>query len=47
MMFRDDESRIRTDNAPVNFTMLRHIAQNLYRNFPTKDPMRLKHKIAA
>jgi len=26
MMFRDDESRIRKDYAPANFTTLKHIA---------------------
>ena len=27
--FREDESRIRKDNAPQNFAVLRHIASNL------------------
>ena len=27
--FREDESRIRKDNAPENFAILRHIALNL------------------
>ena len=27
--FREDESRIRKDNAPANFAILRHIALNL------------------
>jgi hypothetical protein len=47
MMFRDDECRIRTENAPANFTTLRHIGQNLYRKSPAKDSMRLKRKAAA
>ena len=47
MMFRDDECRIRTQQAPANFTTLRHMAQNLYRKSPTKDSMRLKPKTAA
>jgi DDE family transposase len=47
MMFRDDECRIRTENAPANFTTLRHMAQNLYRKSPAKDSMRLKRKTAA
>ena len=47
MMFRDDECRIRTQNAPANFTTLRHMAQNLYRKSPAKDSMRLKRKTAA
>jgi len=47
MMFRDDECRIRTQNAPANFTTLRHMAQNLYRKAPSKDSLRLKRKTAA
>ena len=47
MMFRDDECRIRTQNAPANFTTLRHMAQNLYRKAPGKDSLRLKRKTAA
>ena len=31
MVFRDDESRVRTDNAPANFATCRHIAHNLTR----------------
>ena len=31
MTFRDDESRIRKDHAPANFTTLKHIAYNLIR----------------
>src|SRR5208283_1625707 len=29
MVFRDDECRVRTENAPANFTTLKHMAQNL------------------
>ena len=29
--FREDESRIRKDNSPENFAVLRHIALNLIR----------------
>jgi predicted transposase YbfD/YdcC len=47
MMFRDDESRIRKDHAPANFTTLKHIAYNLIRRAPGKDSLRLKRKIAA
>jgi predicted transposase YbfD/YdcC len=36
MMFRDDESRIRKDHAPANFTTLKHIAYNLIRRAPQK-----------
>ena len=47
MVFRDDESRVRTDHAPANFTTLRHIAHNLIRRAPGKDSLRLKRKVAA
>ncbi len=46
MVFRDDECRIRTDNAPANFTTLRHIAHNMIRKAPGKDSFRLKRKVA-
>jgi predicted transposase YbfD/YdcC len=29
MMFRDDKCRVRTDNAPANFTTIKHMALNL------------------
>src|SRR6266852_7531628 len=35
MVFRDDECRIRTDNALANFTTLKHIAHNLIRKAPS------------
>ena len=38
MIFRDDECRIRTDHAPANFTTIKHIAPNLLRRKPGKDP---------
>jgi predicted transposase YbfD/YdcC len=47
MTFRDDESRIRKDHAPANFTTLKHIAYNLIRTAPGKDSLRLKRKVAA
>ncbi len=47
MVFRDDECRLRTDNAPANFTTLKHIALNLTRRAPGKDSLRLKRKVAA
>jgi predicted transposase YbfD/YdcC len=47
MVFRDDESRLRTDNAPANFTTLKHMALNLIRRAPGKDSLRLKRKVAA
>lgn len=46
MVFRDDECRVRTENAPANFTTLKHMAQNLIRKAPGKDSQRLKRKTA-
>jgi predicted transposase YbfD/YdcC len=46
MLFRDDECRVRTDNAPENFTTLKHMANNLIRKAPGKDSQRLKPKTA-
>jgi len=28
MVFRDDECRVRTENAPANFTTLKHMAEH-------------------
>jgi predicted transposase YbfD/YdcC len=47
MIFRDDECRVRTDHAPANFTIIKHIALNLLRRAPGKDSLRLRRKIAA
>ena len=47
MTFRDDECRIRNDQAPANFTTIKHIAHNLIRRVPGKDSVRLKRKTAA
>lgn len=47
MVFRDDECRVRTDNAPANFTTLKHMAHNLIRKAPGKDSLRLRRKVAA
>jgi predicted transposase YbfD/YdcC len=47
MVFRDDECRVRTDNAPANFTTIKHIATNLLRLPITKDSLRSRRKIAA
>jgi predicted transposase YbfD/YdcC len=46
MVFRDDECRVRTENAPANFTTLKHMAQNLIKKAPGKDSQRLKRKTA-
>ena len=47
MVFRDDECRIRKDNAPANFAVIKHIANNLLRASPGKESMRLKRRMAA
>ena len=47
MVFRDDECRIRKDNAPANFATVKHMASNLLRQTPGKDSLRVKRKIAA
>ena len=47
MVFRDDECRIRTANAPVNFATVKHMASNLLRLAPGKDSLRVKRKLAA
>ena len=31
MIFRDDECRVRTDNAPANFATIKHMAYNVMR----------------
>ena len=41
MIFRDDESRVRTKNAPANFTTIKHMAHNLIRKAPGRDSLRL------
>jgi predicted transposase YbfD/YdcC len=47
MVFRDDECRIRKDNAPANFSTIKHMASNLLRRAPGKDSLRVKRKMAA
>jgi predicted transposase YbfD/YdcC len=47
MVFRDDECRIRKDNAPANFATVKHMASNLLRQVHGKDSLRVKRKIAA
>src|SRR5438270_6284972 len=46
MVFRDDACRVRTDHAPANFAIIRHMAQNLIRKAPGKISVRLKRKAA-
>lgn len=47
MVFRDDECRIRRDNAPANFATVKHIASNLMRTKADKHSMRAKRRLAA
>ena len=47
MTFRDDECRIRTENAPENVVTLKHMAINLARRKKGKDSVRLALKTAA
>ena len=44
MVFRDDECRVRTDQAPANFTTLKHMAHNLIRKAPGKDTLASNEK---
>jgi len=46
MTFRDDQSRVRTDNAPAIFAIMKHITANLLRLAPGKDSINLKRKTA-
>ena len=46
MTFRDDECRVRTDHAPANMAVIRHMAQNLIRRAPGKTSLRLRRKTA-
>jgi hypothetical protein len=46
IVFRDDECRVRTENAPSNFVTLKHMANNLIRRAPGKDSQRLKRMTA-
>lgn len=47
MAFKDDESRVRTDQAPENFVTIKHMAANLARKTPGRDSIRLRLKTAA
>jgi predicted transposase YbfD/YdcC len=47
MVFRDDECRVRTRNAPANFTTIKHMTHNLIRRAPGKDSLRVRRKVAA
>jgi predicted transposase YbfD/YdcC len=49
MMLRDDECRVRTDNAPANFTTIKHMALNLIRlkSSSKKDSLRVRRFVAS
>ena len=47
MVFRDDECRVRTDNAPFNLAIVKHIVLNLLRTGKSKDSLRMRRKVAA
>jgi predicted transposase YbfD/YdcC len=47
MVFRDDECRVRTDNAAANFTTLKHMSLNLLRRPPGKQSIRGRRKAAS
>jgi hypothetical protein len=47
MMFHDDECRVRTENAPANFTTIKPMAYNLLRTAGGKDSLRQRRKVAA
>jgi predicted transposase YbfD/YdcC len=49
MMFRDDECRVRTDNAPANFTTIKHMALNLIRlkSSGKRDSMKTRRFVAS
>lgn len=47
MLFRDDECRIRTANAPANLATIKHMAGNLLRHGAGKQSLRVKRRLAA
>jgi predicted transposase YbfD/YdcC len=47
MVFRDDESRARTDHAPANFTTIKHMAANLLRRPTGTQSLRARRKAAS
>ena len=47
MVFRDDESRVRTEHAPANFTTIKHMALNLLRRPAGKLSLRGRRKAAS
>jgi len=47
MVFRDDECRVRIDNAPFNLAIVKPIALNVLRTRKSKDSLRVRRKVAA
>ncbi len=47
MVFRDDECRVRTDNAAANFTTIKHMSLNLLRRPASKQSIRARRKAAS
>ena len=47
MVFRDDECRVRTDNAPFILHMVKQLALNLLRTGKSRDSLRMRRKVAA
>ena len=47
MVFRDDECRVRTDNAAANFTTIKHMALNLLRHPQGRQSIRGRRKAAS
>ena len=47
MVFRDDESRVRTEQAPANFTTIKHMALILLRRPAAKLSLRGRRKAAS
>jgi len=45
--FAEDASRVRLDNAPENFAVLRHVAFNLLKNHPSQTSLKRKRFRAA
>jgi len=41
---KEDASRTRKDNSPENFAVVRHIALNVLKGYPTPKPMSLARK---
>lgn len=46
IVFRDDESRVRTRHAATNFVTLKHISLNMLKSLPCKMSMRVRRKRA-